>query len=390
MPKQPQAEQRYRDEFAHLLQNAGWHVASYPEAPREIDFLINKDGLLYLVELKRSPESRRDRLVPLLSEAILQAQAHVRQLQRGQPLAVVASHSLSASAIEQVLKFAEQYAGDVGIGLFDEQGVRVFRAPGLEELNSFSPERQAARPISKPKSYPLFSDLGQWMLKVLLAQHIAPQYLRAPRQNIRSASELASAANVSQMSASRLIRQLQAESFLDSHAQKLRLVRINDLLEEWQSASRRAYEEIPCRWVIPGHGSKQLQSALRSYSADALSQPQSRMVQRSPRVCLGLFSAAEALGLGFVHGVPPIIYLERLDPEVLDRLGISSSKDDRADVNVRIPANKESIFRAAVDREGLPVSDGVQIWLDVSSHPARGKEQAEHIRRQIFASLLEQ
>lgn len=387
MPKQPQAKERYREQFAEFLRDAGWRVESYPEAPPEVDFLINKDGLAYLVELKRSSESRRDRLVPLLSEAILQAKAHSRQLQQAHPLAVVASQSLSPAAVEQVLSFAKEYASDVGIGLFDDQGIRVFRGPGLEDLNSSSlaPSRERQQ-LLKSKSYPLFSDLGQWMLKVLIAQHIDPRLLRAPRQPIRNASELAVAAGVSQMSASRLLRQLEAENFLDSHGDKLRLVRLHDLLEEWQSASRRSFKEIPCRWIIPGQGAKQLQFGLRSYSqahAGAAS-------ERSPRVCLGLFSAAAALGVGFVHGVPPIVYMEWLDPELLELLGISSQSSDRADVYVRIPAFKESVFRGAVEIDGLPVSDGVQIWLDVSSHPSRGREQAEHLRRPVFGSLLQE
>lgn len=392
MPKQPHAEQQYREQFARFARDSGWHVASYPEIPPEIDFLINKDGYLYVAEIKRSPESRRDRLVPLLSEAILQAQAHARRLQQGRPLAVIASRSLSSSAIDQVLSFARDYAGDVGIGLFDERGVRVFRGPGLEDLNSPPPEASHERLASpQPKSYPIFSDLGQWMLKVLLSPSIDPRFLRAPREPIHNASELASVAGVSQMSASRLVSQLQAEEFLDHRAPMLRLVRLHDLLDEWQSASRRSYQEIACRWIIPGHGERQFQSALRSYSAGVPPQARPRSALHSnPRVCLGLFSAAEALGVGFVRGVPPVVYLERPDSNLLEQLGISSGPSDRIEVSVRIPAFKESIFRGAVDVDGLPVSDALQIWLDVSSHPSRGKEQADHLRREIFGSLLQQ
>jgi hypothetical protein len=70
------------------------------------------------------------------------------------------------------------------------------------------------------------------MLKVLLAQHIEPRFLCAPRLKIHNASELALAAGVSQVSASRLVRQLEAEGFLVKYADQLKLVRIQDLLEE--------------------------------------------------------------------------------------------------------------------------------------------------------------
>jgi DNA-binding MarR family transcriptional regulator len=61
------------------------------------------------------------------------------------------------------------------------------------------------------------------MLKVLLAQHIDPRFLNAPGLKIHNASELALAADVSQVSASRLVRQLDAEGFLNQYRDRLEL-----------------------------------------------------------------------------------------------------------------------------------------------------------------------
>jgi len=109
------------------------------------------------------------------------------------------------------------------------------------------------------------------------------------------------------------------------------------------------------------------------------------------RCCIGLFAAADALGVGFVRGVPPHLYLERLDQDVLQRLGLSlEDADRRVDVNLRVPSNKEAIFRAAVMREGVPVSDLLQVWLDASAHPARGREQADQIWRRVLKPLFGQ
>ena len=111
----------------------------------------------------------------------------------------------------------------------------------------------------------------------------------------------------------------------------------------------------------------------------------------APRACLGLFAAAESLGFGFVHGVPPYFYLESLDREVLSRMGLSpEGAEQRPDVYVRIPAFRESVFRAAVVRDGVPVADILQVWLDVSSHPARGEAQAEEIRHRVLAPIFEE
>jgi len=108
-----------------------------------------------------------------------------------------------------------------------------------------------------------------------------------------------------------------------------------------------------------------------------------------PRCCLALFAAADALGFGFVRGVPPRIYLDRLTLDSLNRLGLLVDHSDRAtDVYIRIPVHGESIFRASVAREDVRVSDVLQVWLDVSVHPARGREQADEIWRRVLKPLF--
>ena len=393
MAKRRKAEQQYESQFVDLLQGSGWEVRRQPRHPGEADLAIKNGDLQYVVELKRAAESRRDRVVPLLAEAILQAEAHARKVPHARPLAIIASSQLSPAVVDQALEFQKHYAPRVAVGFLDDRGFRVFRGSGLESLNSPPPEIQQRKPaVPQWEFHSLFSDLGQWMLKVILAQHIKPRFLSAPRRKIRNASELALAAGVSQISASRLVRQLEAEGFLDRYADQLELVRVQDLLEEWQAAKRRAFKEISCRWVIPGHGPKQFESALRDYQAHYFRQnsPDISGNGNSPRVCLGLFAAAQALGLGFVHGVPPVLYVERIEPELIQQLGISKERAERPDLYLRIPAHKESIFRAAVDQKGVPVSDALQVWLDVSNHPSRGKEQADRIREQILSPLFRQ
>jgi hypothetical protein len=96
----------------------------------------------------------------------------------------------------------------------------------------------------------MFSVFGQWMLKVLFAQHIDPRFLNAPRLKIHNASELALLAEVSQVTASRLVRQLDAEGFLNQYRDRLELVRVAELLQEWQAAARRAYKGYSFRWAV--------------------------------------------------------------------------------------------------------------------------------------------
>jgi hypothetical protein len=238
----------------------------------------------------------------------------------------------------------------------------------------------------------LFSDLNQWMLKVLLAPRIPDVYLAAPRGRYQGPSQLAEAAGVSVMSAFRFVEEFSKEGFLESGPGALRLVRLRELMNRWVAASQPRVLEIPMRWVLH-RGKKALGSALRSYDSDQRMPSPNLADQLSsprPRLCLGLFEAAEALGIGFVHGVKPYLYLERLNAEALKEVGLSSDAEEKeADVFVRIPGNRESVFRGVVRKDGVPVSDILQVWLDVGQHPSRGKEQADLIWRKILSSAFE-
>ena len=197
------------------------------------------------------------------------------------------------------------------------------------------------------------------------------------------------------MSAFRFVSQFAREGFLDDSGRVLRLVRLEELMKRWQAANQLRISEFPMRFVIKGDKPYQLREALRSYQAKANVVVRAR--RRAPhtpvpRGCLGLFAAADMLGIGFVHGAPLHVYLEKIDVAVLRELGLSAQRPNEsgADVYIRIPAAHESVFRAAVEREGIPVSDVLQVWLDVSSHPARGNKQAEEIRRRFLASVFRQ
>jgi hypothetical protein len=386
-PPAQRSEQEYLALLADLFRQDGWRVKSSPRfGQKEADLLVASRNFRYVVELKVASEGRRDRLVPLLAQAILQARAVAQASpQPAAPLAVIAAPVISPSIISSLKDFLEENAPDAAVGVFDREGFRLFVGPGLEGLNAPAPSRVRRQQHVPPESAYLFSDLNQWMLKVLLAPLVPTELLRAPRQQYRNASELAEAAKVSVMSAFRFVRQLRQEGFLDNESEMLRLVRREELMHRWQAAHLRSAPELPLRWIVPAKNERQLPAALHSY----IVRPGVKR-QPAPRACLGLFAAAESLGFGFVHGVPPYFYLENLDREVLHRMGLSPERAEHSpDVYVRVPVFRESVFRGAVEREGVPVADILQVWLDVGSHPARGAAQAEQIRRRVLAPILE-
>jgi hypothetical protein len=380
--------------LADAFRKAAWRVTvQHRDHDQMFDLSVANQKHRYAIEFKAASEGRGDRLIPLLAQAILEAQAKARSLNKSMsPLAMVGAPRISESVAEEAESFASQYAPDIAIGLIDLEGFRAFKGPGLESLNAmrvFVP-RQLAVPVQGSPAH-LFSDLNQWMLKVLLAPWLPERFLSAPRKEYRNASQLAEAAQVSVMSAFRFVRQLEVEGFLDGSGGALKLVRVPELMRRWQAASLRPVRELAMRFIIQGNDN-QFSQCLHSYVSK--SQPtasHSRPSKRPlPRVCLGLFAAADALGIGFVHGVAPYVYLERPSNNMIRQLGLQiSDNSGPADVYVRIPGAREAIFRAAVERDGLPVCDILQVWLDVSSHPARGSAQAEEIRRRLLSPLFE-
>ncbi len=377
---------------ASLFREEGWKVV---EEPREKnvapDFLVSGHGKKFVVELKRASEGRKDRVIPLLAQAALEA-VHYSRVMPGHPvpLAIVGANRIPNSIAEEAKQFMRERAPEVAVGVVDLEGLRLFAGHGLERLSSSRrPQSELRAPNVRARAPQLFSDLNQWMLKVLLAPRIPEVYLSAPRGRYQGASQLAEAAGVSVMSAFRFVEGFSKEGFLELGGGVLRLVRLRELLNRWVAASQQRILEIPMCWVLH-RGKKALRNAVRSYQSDEAIASADQLSSPRPRLCLGLFEAAEALGIGFVHGVKPHLYLERLNAAVLKDLGLSgNAEEEEADLYVRIPGNRESAFRGVVRKDRVPVSDILQVWLDVSQHPSRGKEQADLIWRRILSPALE-
>ena len=368
------AGQRAEDRAALLFKANGWKVQREPLAgPHRADLLVKRGRETYVVEVKAPSEARPDRVIPLLSQAILQAQTYAREIGKVRPLAIIYVREASASLLKQVEAFAISFAPEVAVGVISESGVQRFWGRGLEQL---SVEPAAVRKHSAKSPGPvshIFSDLNQWMLKVLLAPEIPERLLSAPRGEYRNASELASGANVSVMSAFRYVQQLRDEGFLEESSPRLRLVRRAELFRRWRAEALRISPEVPMSFLIRRSAQVQVREIVSKHGG-----------------CLGLFAAAEALKLGHVRGVPPYVYV----PGNL-RLGRVSWKElmpadtgGPVDLILKQPRAPRSVFRGAVHADEVAVSDVLQIWLDVSAHPSRGEEQAELIYQKVLKKIV--
>lgn len=370
----PAREQRAEDLLAEIFGQKGWRVRRQPgrKGSSRPDMIISRRGASYAVEVKASAEGRGDRLVPLWSQGYLEAARAAGD--HYPPLAVVAAPRISPRVANQVLDFASKYAPDAAAGVIDFSGLRLFRGPHLEGLDS---EGDCLPPIShlvRVDSADLFSDLNQWMLKVLLAPELPDDLLSAPRGRYHNASQLARAAHVSVMSAFRLVQQLQRDGYLHESEPYLSLVRREDLFKHWRAAAAaRRVKDAQMRFILRGDPQVELKRMLRS-----------------GRACLGLFAAADALHFGFVEGVPPYVYVQRLSPANIAAWKniVPAEPGEQPDIILRQAPAPQSVFRGLVRKGGVPVCDILQVWLDVSSHPSRGREQADLIRDRVLAPVI--
>ncbi|WP_440532661.1 hypothetical protein [Variovorax sp. YR566] len=360
-----------------LFRAHGWQVDFPPDSSGgDPDIWVEQGQHAYAIEVKAPTESRADRVIPLLSQAVLQAQLQA-QLSGNhpdgvRPLAVICLDHASYALVEQVVRFAEKYAPEVAVGIVSRDGVRRFSGPGLEGMNEEAEPVARSRGTSTPQAVNLFSDLNQWLLKVLLASDLPEGLLSAPRERYVSGAALADAADVSRMSVSRFLQQLKSEGYL-ADSGYLTLVRREELFRRWSAANMRPAPEQPMSALIPLVGNL-VQPLVNSLHADA---------------CLAVFAAATELNLGHVSGVPPYIYVRKLPLPNERRWGmLTPANKGKPTVVLRQALNPQSIFRGAVQRNGMLVTDVIQVWLDVAHHPSRGTEQAELIYEKILAPIM--
>lgn len=363
---------------ANFLGGRGWEIqVAPPGAAGGADLRIRRGEQHYVVEIKSLAEGRPDRVIPLLSQAILQAQTYAANENNTKPLAVVYVEHASPSLLAHVKSFSERYAPEVAVGIISADGLHYFQGMGLENLKMESRGRSRHGASPPVQAINLFSDLNQWMLKVLLAPDLPDNLLSAPRGRYQSGAELAAAAKVSTMSASRFLQQLRHERFLDDSSGHFALIRREELFRRWRAAAMRRAPEIPVRFLIRASASLQIRELLQAHSDDA---------------CLGLFAAAEKLGLGHVSGVPPYVYVPKL-PHTSLGAGewdmLVALPHGVPDLILRQALSPQSVFRGAVHRDGLMYSDVIQVWLDASDHPSRGHEQAEFIYRKVLLPFVE-
>lgn len=369
------------------------------ESQSDLDVLWK--GERYVIELKVSAENRLEHLQGRFASAILEAQKHAGAV-GARALPVLGLERLTERTLEVLSLYVEHFAPGLEWGSIDRHGRKHFSGAAWAEL--IGPGRPRRSEQRVPPVLDVFSDRGQWLSKVMLAQRLPLRVMAAPRGRIHNTRELARMADVSPASVSRWAKRLKQEGFLEVDEHGLRLVRIREFLDRWRKALARPRREVRARWLLPTRDTLQhlvhvlsihAQGSLRAFEPDKLPAYDGALEwEKGPRACLGMFSASTALSFSFVQAAPVHLYLERITEASLKMLGLQAvSARESADLSVVEPRFPESTYRACVLARGphavaVPACDVIQTWLEISTHPARGQEQAGEIERRMIEPLI--
>jgi hypothetical protein len=357
--------------FRDLFEGTRWRLTEIEGPENSGDVLLTSDpGQTYCAVLKSFNEGRADRLTGAFAQGLLEARSHAKK-QQVRPAVLIWVNSASPTLVDRLVDFHKQYGDGEPFALLAKDGTEYVDFPGL---------RRSERPDARTASYrtshsaPLrlvFSDLTQWMLKLLLAVDIKrDDMIGADAARYRTATDLARAAGVSKMTATRLVNALKEEGFIES-GPFLALVRRRKLAERWKGVYQTPSLAVPMKFLSPAPAKDQIVKLLKKEHGT-----------------LGMFAAASALGVGHVHGVPPTVWVPNLMVAEQWRQVRRAREGESPDLILQQPSFPQSLQRGTVLRDGIPVTDIIQTWLDVSAHPARGAEQAAELEHGILANVI--
>ena len=279
-------------------------------------------------------------------------------------VAAVGMDRLGSRSVQSAQSFMRMYGRGVGWLLFDARGNYDIHLPGLlDETELGHVNRVAAPPAPR-----LFTDLNQWLLKVLLLAQAPPRcFPERFRSTPSNPSELATAAQVSHQTAYSFVHALEHHRMLQSGSGP-RVASVDRLLADWlHVAQRRADGRIWARSAVGWTVDETLDIA----------------AQMATPVAVGGFEACRRLGV--LHAsTAAIAELHVADTaSALERLTLSRCEARDADVALIQPQHPQAVFRGVQRIDDVPVVDVIQAALDVVCHPARGREQAEFIAAQV-------
>ena len=304
------------------------------QTPWDLTFAVRtgKTTRRLLVQCKSVGEPR------YLAQAITVLTLATRQLARSYPV-VAAPH---------IAPEGQRLCREAGVGYLDLTGNAFLRFDGVL-VDRQSSERP---PRAKARLRRLFSPKSSRVLRVLLEQPTADWTL------VRLANEAA----ISLRTAHLVVNALEEKAFLDKRRGAIRLAKPGALLDLWAEAYR-----------IDQHTRHTFYSFVRN--------PRELAAKLAEHVsCALTLHSGAALVAPFVRSADVHAYVRGDVDDIAKALDLRPVETG-GNIHLLLP-NDEGVFYRVQVIQRLPVVCNTQLYLDLFNYPARGREQAEELRRQ--------
>jgi hypothetical protein len=283
----------------------------------------------------------------------------------------------------------------VGWLLADEYGEGTFKDPDEDEYKVLSQLNrrplmphgpfESESPVSYHQKQLSFSDLDQWLLKVFLLGRpgIPADYWGGPQGSVEDAFQLSKLAEVSPPVANSWVNEMESSGYLRRIGRKKLIpLRPNALIEEWRGQYRFGDNRIlPYRSVYPVSDADQ-------YVDDVLKKV--RSCNESIPLAISGHQACRLLGIKHSSARSMHIYFWGNVANVANSIGVVPAETlNDADVFLVEPKYPKSVFGGRVIREGIPICDILQCYLDLYNLPDRGREQADFVFENILSKIFE-
>lgn len=308
-----------------------------------------------LVAEVRTPSGRRRRLcVAVRSAAAPSRLPHALQELAASRGARSGGYPVLASTF--LSPRARELCREAGVGYLDLAGNCHLRVADLylERSVSRNPFPHRGRPAS------LFSPVSSRLLRVLLEE---------PARRWR-VSELASAAGASLGQTSNVCRRLAEEAYAAVTARRFQLSQPGRLLDAWRDAYAFA-ANAPAGYYSFEQDPERLARRVAELAS-----------ARGWRYAVTSFAAAARVA-PFVHGIGALQWYVGEEAsfaqwaQALDLRPVESGPNA-----VLLSPYDPGVFHGARDADGVRIVGNIQLYLDLAGDPARGREQAEFLRRE--------
>jgi len=359
----------------------------------QVDFIFRRGRKKYAIEVKHSRKIQLA-LSHLLPRGILLLQA-AKRIGNYIPIVAVVVEKLDQRDIRRMADFIRHFAPEVGWLLADEYGEGTFKDPDEDEYKVLSQLNrrplmphgpfESESPVSYHQKQLSFSDLDQWLLKVFLLGRpgIPADYWGGPQGSVENAFQLSKLAEVSPPVANSWVNAMESSGYLRRIGRKKLIpLRPNALIEEWRGQYRFGDNRIlPYRSVYPVSDADQ-------YVDDVLKKV--RSCNESIPLAISGHQACRLLGIKHSSARSMHIYFWGNVANVANSIGVVPAETlNDADVFLVEPKYPKSVFGGRVIREGIPICDILQCYLDLYNLPDRGREQADFVFENILSKIFE-